>query len=107
MRKTWVTKLYQWMHGWNIKWLNKFVEIIMGEVLYPILKKFTQHELEYIESLILGQWGKNIPGTDKLKSVTKSFKKRFNAKHISSSILNFAIELLYQKIKKNKEADKS
>jgi len=107
MKKTWVTKLYYWFKGWKCEWLNTILEMLLKDVIEPALKQFTQHEIEYIESLILGQWGQNTSGIDKLKSVTKSFKKRFNAKHISSSILNFAIELLYQKIKKNKEADKS
>ena len=88
----WFMKMWLWAKKFTLPdWLKGIFERILGYAI-DILKEFTLDEISSIQSHIMLESKKDIPGTEKLENVAKYFRDTYTREDISNRALNFVIE---------------
>ena len=85
-------KMWLWIKKFQLpEWLKEILERIFSYGI-EILKQFTLEEINTIQSRIMIEAKKDIPGSEKLANVVEWFRKEYSREDISSRALNFCIE---------------
>ena len=94
-------RLSDWIESWVLPpWLAELLKVINSDILLPILSEIGQSGVDFLMAQIIAESKKDIPGADKIKNVSDSFKETFSIKNISDRAINLAIELLVSRLTK-------
>lgn len=96
---TWVTRLYNRIHGIKFPWLSDFLGIVQNNILVPSLKIVGRIGLQYIQAQIIEENQKDIPGIEKFRNVSTSCRTMFAPKKLANDILDTVIQTTVSQMK--------